>query len=189
MGKTWPATLEARLRVSLGMCSVPGCPCERSEENKWFCDKHRLNVIEKRRRQRAMKKRLLLAGMVGVLCLIFAASAATALNTQWRGRTVDIAKSSIQTESKAITAGAGLFYGIIVRTDGTNDVTLNVYDGKSAAGTKLVPTNIVIDGASYVQGWSFSTTPAITYTGGIYVDVSVAGGGACSYQVFYYTLP
>lgn len=190
MGKVWPATLEGRLRVDLGMCSVAGCPNGRSEKNRWFCESHRLQVINRRRIKRE-EARNNMNKLIGILVLVglLLGTEAIAIQTQWRGRSVDIASSSIQTESKSITTGAGLFYGIVVRTDGTNDVTLNIYDSKSAIGTKLTPSNIVIDGVTYVQGWSFSTNPAITYTGGIYVDVSVAGGGTCSYQVFYYTLP
>lgn len=179
-----------RMRMEMGLCSIGGCPNQRSEKNRWYCDKHRLQRAASKRayreeERREMKKLTLVLLVIGLLV----GSDVSAVNTQWRGRTVDIATSSVQTESKSITTGAGLFYGIVVRTDGTNDVTLNIYDGKSASGTKLTPANVVIDGASYAQGWSFSTTPAITYTGGIYVDVSVAGGGSCSYQVFYFTLP
>lgn len=120
--------------------------------------------------------------------LVFAAIS-SAVETKWAGRSVDIAKHSIQTESAAITTGAGLFYGIIVRTDGTNNVTLNIYDARSATGTRLTPANIVISGTSYQSGWAFSLDPPITYTSGVYVSVSVAGGGTCSYDVLYYTLP
>lgn len=131
---------------------------------------------------------------ISVLFFAFAllfAAISSAVETKWAGRSVDIAKHSLQSGNATITTGAGLFYGIVVRTDGTNDVTLNVYDNNAAtvSGTRLTPASIVIDGASYASGWAYSLDPAITYTTGIRVGVTVAGGGTCAYDVLYYTLP
>ncbi len=131
--------------------------------------------------------RKLIVGILA-LALVLVGFQAIAHETKWNGFTVDIARSSVQTASASIATGRGLFYGIIVRTDGTNAVTLNVYDSGAANGTKLTPANLVINGASFVSGWSLGLDPAVTYTSGIYVSVSVAGGGACSYQVLYFPL-
>jgi hypothetical protein len=85
--------------------------------------------------------------------------------------------------SSAAVSGACLFYGITVITDGTNNVTLNIYDNTAASGTRLIPTNFIIPGIDRYFG--YKPPLPIRCTNGIYVSVSVAGGGTCSYQVLY----
>ena len=87
------------------------------------------------------------------------------------------------TVSARAIAGACLFYGITVMTDGTNNVTLNIYDNTAASGTRLIPTNFIIPGIDRYFG--YKPPLPIRCTNGIYVSVSVAGGGTCSYQVLY----
>lgn len=113
---------------------------------------------------------------------------ASSFETKWEGVVENIATHSIQTESASIATGRGFFYGIIVRTDGTNNVTLNVYDSGAASGNRLLPSNIVINGVNNISGWAFGTDPALKFTAGIYVDASVAGGGTVEYEVLYYKI-
>ncbi|MCE5265727.1 MAG: hypothetical protein LLG97_19635 [Deltaproteobacteria bacterium] len=80
-------------------------------------------------------------------------------------------------------SGAAAFYGIVVVTDGTNNITLNVYDNTAAAGSTLVPADTVILGGDRI--WTFSWDPAIKCTTGIYVSISVAGGGTAKWKVQY----
>jgi len=88
------------------------------------------------------------------------------------------------TASAASVATAAAFYGLIFQTDGTNNITVNVYDNATAgSGTKLVPTNTIIKGSE--QSWALSIDPPIACTNGIYVNIAVAGSGSASYQVLY----
>ena len=133
-----------------------------------------------------MKRGLFLIGFF--LCLLMVSFPASSFETKWEGAVENIATHSIQTESASIATGRGFFYGIIVRTDGTNNVTLNVYDSGAASGNRLLPSNIVINGVNNVSGWAFGTDPALKFTAGIYVDASVAGGGTVEYEVLYYKI-
>jgi len=85
------------------------------------------------------------------------------------------------TASEASVSGSCVFYGIIVQTDGTNNVTLNVYDNTAASGTNLTPDDIVILGSA--RAWTLSYTPGALCSTGIYVSVSTQG--TCSFQVLY----
>lgn len=100
------------------------------------------------------------------------------------GQSISVQRISPEyTTSVAVLSGKLAFGGIIIKTDGTNNVTLNVYDSVTATGTKLIPTDSIILGTSRLTAISFS--PPLRCGTGIYVSVSVAGGGSCSYQVIY----
>lgn len=85
--------------------------------------------------------------------------------------------------SSVAVTGAAAFGGILVKTDGTNNVTLNVYDNTSATGRLLIPADTIVLGTARL--WALSFEPPVSATTGIYVTISVAGGGAASYQVIY----
>lgn len=92
--------------------------------------------------------------------------------------------TTVAAASEASVAFPCKFHGIILNTDGTNNVTLNIYDNASAASGKVViPTDTVILGAA--RTFSLSYDPPIRMGNGIYVDVSVAGAGTCAFQVLY----
>lgn len=100
------------------------------------------------------------------------------------GAMVKSASLTTPAGSSALTvSGSGVFHGFIMKTDGTNDVTINVYDNTVASGTALMPTDCVILGANRL--YTFSYDPPVPCNTGIYVEVTVAGGGSCSYQVLY----
>lgn len=83
-----------------------------------------------------------------------------------------------KTASAAIVTGAGSLCGVMIATDGTNAVTLNIYDNTAASGTKLIPTRVIPTSATS-RGWSLSFIPAIPFKTGLYI--SVATDGSVSY--------
>ena len=100
------------------------------------------------------------------------------------GQTIGV--NNITTEasvSTAIVSGKVAFCGIIIKTDGVNNITLNIYDNTIASGKPLVPTDTIILGNLRLVTLNYY--PPIRCNSGIYVSVSVAGGGTCSYQVIY----
>lgn len=93
--------------------------------------------------------------------------------------------SGSQTASAAIKAAAGLFFGILVATDGANAVTLDVYDNDAAAaGTKLIPQVVIPSSATDRLRKIFLPAPVIAHEG-IWVEVAVAGGGTCAYVGYF----
>jgi len=122
--------------------------------------------------------------------IVFAiATMAMPVRADWMNLTtgigqVQVAKISVPaTTSSAAVSGPSAFYGLIVKTDGVNNVTINVYDNTAASGTPLIPTDTVIAGSD--RTWALSYNPAIKCTNGVYVSISVAGGGTATYQVQY----
>jgi hypothetical protein len=86
------------------------------------------------------------------------------------------------TDDASAVTGAGYLYGIVFVTDGTNALACDVYNSLSAAGTKLVPT-LQIAATPRIQTLNFD--PPVPYSLGVYVDVTVAGGGSVAYMVYY----
>ena len=82
----------------------------------------------------------------------------------------------------AVTGGCA-FHGLVLKTDGTNDITLSMYKNTAASGAKLIPEDVVITGATKI--FTYSLVPAVWCEIGIYVKVAVAGSGTCSWQVLY----
>ena len=81
--------------------------------------------------------------------------------------------SGLKTADALIRTGKGILAGVQIITDGTNDATLVIYDGVTAAGDVLfkmtvtgtddaIPVNLPIDGV-------YAST-------GLYADVTVAAG-------------
>jgi hypothetical protein len=92
--------------------------------------------------------------------------------------------SATQTASALITRGPVNFHGITIITDGTNAVTVDIYGNTAASGTKLIPQWIVTSSASN-RAQTYSLYPPVRSEDGIYVNISVAGGGTASYMVYY----
>jgi len=89
--------------------------------------------------------------------------------------------SGVQTADALITTGAGYLYGLVVITDGTNALTVAVYDNTSASGVLIVPTlQYPVTPRNNVH-WFF---PGIQFNLGIYVDITL-GAGACAYSVYF----
>jgi len=85
------------------------------------------------------------------------------------------------TSSGRVKNGRCVFYGIIVKTDGENDVTLNLYDSKVNGGTRLLPEDVVISGEDDLV--SISYNPPLICGQGIYVRAACSG--TYSYQVLW----
>lgn len=89
---------------------------------------------------------------------------------------------STRTADATIHSGRAYFYGITVQPDGTNDVTVAIYDNTAASGTKVAPT-FSFAGTGGAKTYN-PTKPKLCSTG-IYVDVTVSGGGSVEYTVDY----
>ena len=89
-----------------------------------------------------------------------------------------------KSESEAVVAEPCAFGGIIIRPDGSNDITVNIYNNASAAsGKHLIPEDTVIKGIEDIV--VISVNPPLDASNGIYVEISVADSGTCAYQVIY----
>jgi hypothetical protein len=88
--------------------------------------------------------------------------------------------SGAQTADAQIITGAGILRGFAIQTDGTNDVTITIYDGVGATGTELIPTAFTVAAADNYGG---VVNLCILARDGIYADITTAG--TCSYVVYY----
>ena len=91
-----------------------------------------------------------------------------------------IIPSAVKTSSAAIISTAGYIHGISVTTDGTNAVTVNLYDNTAGSGTKIFPTWTV---AATPTSQAYSFYPPVRVTNGLYA--SLATSGTVSYVVYY----
>jgi hypothetical protein len=87
--------------------------------------------------------------------------------------------SGEKTADATILTGAGYFKQIIVMPDGTNDVTVSIYDNTASSGTEILPTlTFAGDG-----GPQASPPVWVSANTGIRVDVTTAG--TVAYVVLY----
>jgi len=90
--------------------------------------------------------------------------------------------SGEKTADALIKLGHGYLAGIMLVTDGTNAVTVSVYDGATATGTKLIPDWVVTtsstDRAQYLQ-----LPGAVQFGTGCFVDITTAG--TVAFVVYY----
>jgi hypothetical protein len=127
-----------------------------------------------------MKKILLMiVVLASLICFVEANAGIVYLGTN-NVPTEFMRASGEGTGSKSLGTGQCVFKGVWVATDGTNDVTVNVYDGSTAAGKKLIPS-IVIPGESRYGGAMFD--PGVLINTDIYVSVDTSG--TVSWQVYF----
>ena len=87
--------------------------------------------------------------------------------------------SGEKTADATILTGTGYFHQIIVMPDGTNDVTVTVYDNTASSGTKILPT-MTFSGTGGAQ----ATPPVwVGVNTGIRVDITTVG--TVAYTVYY----
>lgn len=77
-------------------------------------------------------------------------------------------------------ADSCVFNGIMIKTNGTNDVTISVYSGTTNAGDKLIPASTIVPGSSRLS--SIEADPGISCPNGVYIELSGTGAVA---QVLY----
>ena len=93
--------------------------------------------------------------------------------------------SSIYTaDQTAVYSGDCWFYGLLLATDGTNNVTVKVYDSLTNAGTQVFPDWIATTSATNRMS-VISFDPPLQMKTGISVDITVGGGGSAAYVVYY----
>jgi hypothetical protein len=117
--------------------------------------------------------------MKKILCII-----AAILLVASSAMAIDWAKSSgQQTADALIYTGSGYFHGIIVSSDSANAITVDIYDGTTATGTKLIPTTVVTTSA--IDRIQAIKPPApVLFFNGIYVDITCSG--TAKYVVYFY---
>lgn len=87
--------------------------------------------------------------------------------------------SGKHTVSESIFAGKGVIGGVTVRTDGSNDVTVTLYDD-SAGADGVILIDLLIPGADKTGGLVFGPIPIYAEVG-CYLSLSGTGGSAIVY--------
>jgi len=88
------------------------------------------------------------------------------------GRTFNVCYYDHNTASDIVTSEDAVFYGLYMVTDGSNDVTVEIFNGTSDAGDVIVIETVVPGAAEF---FSFSQEPAIYCPDGIYIKLTTAG--------------
>ena len=93
----------------------------------------------------------------------------------------------IQSELSDSTAaihynGECVLFGVMIGTDGTNDVTINVYDGIDDTGDVAYTPNIKIQGSA---GLVYISPESILMTTGIFITAEVDNDGVCYHRAYY----
>jgi len=109
-------------------------------------------------------------GLILGLILIFSVNAFALDASDW------VISSGDQTATAAITTTEGVFHGVMLFTDGTNPVTLNIHDNATAAsGTNLIPSGYIVTTSASNRSHAISLMPPLRYYKGIYVSITCAG--------------
>jgi len=101
--------------------------------------------------------------------------------TMASGLTNRVLYSAVKTADALIATGWTEMHGVVISTDGANVVTMDIYNGTSAAGAKIAPP-ITFPATPVTQAVSFN--PPVSCSTGIYIDITTAG--TLSYTVYYY---
>ena len=92
--------------------------------------------------------------------------------------------SGNKTADAALYTGRGTLCSIVITTDGTNDCSVILYDNTAASGTAILPT-MTCPGDSSTSGVNTCVLSNINlgFSTGLYADMTVGGGGSCTYNV------
>jgi hypothetical protein len=122
-------------------------------------------------------KRKHLAAMAAVL-IVVSAILFGFTPSEWMGY------SATKDDDALIHTGAGYFYGFVVKTDGTNSVTLKIYDSLTGTGTRIGPDFLCTTSATN-RMCVFGTGEApIPFNTGLYFDITTSDATP-EYTVFY----
>lgn len=91
--------------------------------------------------------------------------------------------STVQTATANVLTGKGALYGILIATDGTNAVTLDIYDGTDATGRKLGPQVVITTSATNRSATIDFGESGVGFGTGIYVVATCAG--TVGYTLYY----
>ena len=111
------------------------------------------------------------------ILFIFAGSAWAFEPDEWMGY------SATKTADALIHTGTGWFYGFMVKTDGTNSVTVKIYDNTAGSGTRIGP-DIICQTSSTNRLCVFGTGPGVPFATGLYIDIT-STDATPDYTVFY----
>lgn len=90
--------------------------------------------------------------------------------------------SATKTGAALIISARAEFHGITITGDGTNAVTVDIYNNTEGSGEKISPTlNFSQSATSKTQAYGVS--PPVRCDKGIYIDVTTAG--TVSYTVYF----
>lgn len=90
--------------------------------------------------------------------------------------------SALKTADALIISGRAEFHGITITGDGTNAVTVDIYNNTEGSGEKITPTlNFPQSATSKTQAYSVS--PPVRCNNGIYVDITTTG--TASYIIYF----
>ncbi len=121
-------------------------------------------------------KKLFLALLVFILSFVVGTGVSSAFSP-----TDKVFSSMEQTADATIFTGRGYFHQLIIMPDGTNAVTVSIYDNTASSGDEILPTMTFAG-----DGGPQATPPTwIAVNTGIRVDVSVAGAGTVAYVVLW----
>lgn len=107
-----------------------------------------------------------------IIALLFAASA--------YGQEFSRASGN-KTADALIKTGQGYLHGICAVPDGTNAITISLYDNTTNSGKLILPTFVVA--ATPTGGlWCAGISPPVVFSTGLYVDITCAG--TANYEVY-----
>ena len=89
------------------------------------------------------------------------------------------------TDQAGLKTIPGYFFGIVVMTDGTNACTVVTYDNTANSGSNKLHPDWVVTTSATDRAKTYSPPYPVLYNTGISVDITVGGGGTCSYQILY----
>ena len=92
------------------------------------------------------------------------------------------------TATGSVFSGRCRFHGFVLGTDSTNDPTITIEDRAGAGGQnagEIIPTCTYDATALGLNGATGLPPEGVLCDNGIYVTISVAGGGAVEVTIFY----
>lgn len=86
-------------------------------------------------------------------------------------------------DDAAITIKEGVFHGVIIISDSSDYIDMDIYDNATeASGTKLIPTvRITTSSTDRIQ--TISLSPPVRFYNGIYVDITT--NGTVKYMIYW----